>query len=162
MADTSVPSAASGTASSTPPARQQGGWRGGILQQILQSLVIYFFMTSIFTFFKQKSPNEIISNSEGSLENTENSFSARLEKPTEFQTALMGVNPNAHLPVFPTRDSEGRKLGAHKCLFRKGMLLDFYLFITEDKYFNYEQDVTDKLVASFPSFLPFAFITSGP
>jgi hypothetical protein len=147
MADTSVTSGASAT---TPPPRQQGGWRGGIFQQIVQSLLIYFVMTNIFTFFKQKSPNEILSNSnhlttEGSGENSENSY-ARLEKPTEFQTAVMGVNPNAHLPVFPTRDSEGRKLGSHKCLFRKGILLDFYLFITEDNYFNYEQDFTDKLV----------------
>lgn len=109
----------------------------------------------MFTFFKQKSlvpSNEVHlqenANHGNDNHNHENSFMTRLEKPTEIQTALMGVNPNAHLPVFPTRDMEGRKLSSHKCLFRKGMLLDFYLFITEDKEFHYEQDGTDKLVST--------------
>lgn len=142
MADANSSPAASGNAQQ-PPQQQRQPQNGSFIQQILQYVMMYLLITNIFTFFKPKSSTS--SNSDLTNINEDFNKIPRIEKPTEFQTALMGVNPNANLPVFPTRDSEGRKLGNHKCLFTKGILLDFYLFITDDKYFNYVEDI-DKLV----------------
>jgi hypothetical protein len=153
-----TPSAGAGEASGpTPtgnaPRPAQGG---GIVQQILQSIVMYLFITSVFSYFKPKS--SIIEKDHHNNNNNIESLDGvvtRIDKPTEFQTAIMGVSSDANLPVFPTRDHEGRKLGSHKCLFKKGIELDFYLFVTDDKYFNYLQDA-DKLVWSsfaYPSIL---------
>lgn len=121
------------------PQRQAQG--GGFLQQILQYFMMYLLITNVSTFFKSK-PSSVI-NDGPNAENSEGM--TRIEKPTEVQTAIMGVSPQANLPVFPTRDAEGRKLGTQKCLFKKDMTLDFYLFITDDKYFNYAQDI-EKMV----------------
>jgi hypothetical protein len=144
MADGSAvanPSAdgASGPNPGNAPRPAQGG---GFLQQILQYIVMYLLVTNVFNYFKPKSPLDS-SREAHSLDNIDG---VRIDKPTEFQTAIMGVNSDAHLPVFPTRDQAGRKLGAHKSLFKKGIELDFYLYITDDKFFNYLQD-SDKLVS---------------
>jgi hypothetical protein len=119
------------------------------MSQIFQTIVMYFLITSIFQIFKEKSSpssSPSLSPSPSLLPSSLiQSNEIRNDKPSEFQTVLMGVNPNAKLPVFPTRDLHGRKLGTQKCLFKKGITLDFYLFLSEKNDFHYQDDL-DKLV----------------
>ena len=63
-----------------------------------------------------------------------------VEKPTQYQTMMMGVHPDARLPVFPVVDENGRKLGPHRCAFEKTDYLNFDLYITDKFMFDPEVD----------------------
>lgn len=97
----------------------------------MQSIMFYFVISSALTYFNAKkvTPREHPGEHTG----------ITLEPASELQT-LMGVSPGAKIPVFPTRDHEGRKLGPHRCLFKSGALLDFSLYITEDEKFDFSKD----------------------
>jgi hypothetical protein len=66
-----------------------------------------------------------------------------LERPTQFQTMMMGIDADASLPVFPLRDSSGRKYGPHKCIFPKGAEMDMFVYINEKEFMDPVSDASD-------------------
>jgi hypothetical protein len=133
----------------TPPPNQPPRPQGGLLNQIMQSIMFYFVISSALTYFNAKK----VTPREHSGEHT----GITLEPASELQT-LMGVSPGAKIPVFPTRDHEGRKLGPHRCLFKSGALLDFSLYITEDEKFDFSKD-SNSLVLNQALIFTFIFVT---
>lgn len=160
MADSSSSSSSSNVQGQGQGQRRQQN--NSFFSQILQSLVMYFIISTAFSFFKNKT---IINNSSSKNDNNNNDNNdyinsnnhineaiTQINKPTELQTKFMGVNPTAKLPVFPLRDSEGRKLGNHKCLFKKGIELDFFLYVTENEDFDYHRDSNNLVFLYFSLF----------
>ncbi len=97
-------------------------------QQIPRFLLGYVVISMIIQKFINPSPSQ--TSNELSIPSPHTN-EVIIEKPSQFQTMMMGIDENANLPVFPIRDSAGRKYGAHRCLFHKGAELDLFLFVSE-------------------------------
>ena len=122
----------------------RGQEQGGFLSQMLRMGLTYIAISSAMSYFKSPAPSSQ-RNQDFTLLPDDIPISAA-EKPSQFQTLMMGVNPDAQLPVFPTLDADGRRLPNHQCIFNKNDFLDFKLFTTENYIFDPVSD-SDHMVS---------------
>jgi hypothetical protein len=106
-----------------------------ISRYIVILLVLYLMYVDIFSainYFKSPRPVDIVNNP---LSESRPPLSSS-ERPNQFQVSMMGVHPDAELPVFRNVDAHGERLRNHTCLFKKGESLSFRLFISENFMFD--------------------------
>ena len=134
--------------STTQPSPQVARGQGGEAAQggfwtVPRLLLAYFVLTSAFNFIQKQGANEVVKpdnallSPDGSSE--EGGSAIYHESPTQFQQTFLNIDANAKLPVFPITDINGKRLGAHRNVFKSTDLYNMYLYITNEYYFDLER-----------------------
>ena len=135
------------TTAAAPAQQPQGGF-----WSIPRILLCYVVLTTVINVFKRQ---EVLQH-DLVLGEVENSVAEELgtvlptasvqhESPSQFQKTFLHIDADAKLPVFPTKNAQGKRLGAHRNLFKADEIVDLYLYITPDFYFDLDRHVLDRV-----------------
>lgn len=127
-----------------PPAQAPAPAQGGFWS-IPRVLLAYVLLTTLINTFKSPTPSLTHSPDSLDLDQTSGGVGVQLESPTQFQQTFLHIDADAKLPVFPTVTAEGKRLGAHRNLFKSDAVADLHLFITHDFYFDLERHAEQKV-----------------